>query len=702
MGVRVGVDVGGTFTKAVALDGDARVVARAVVPTTHSHADGVAAGVVEVVGRVAAELADSGYGGAGAIEIVTHSTTQAVNALLEGDVVPVGIVGMATAPHVAKARKRTDLARIDLTDSRALRTVHEFLDTTGGFDPDTARAAVGRLRSAGVGALCVAEAFSPDDTSNEAAVAALAAEAGIPATTSTELSGLYGLELRTLTGALNASILPIALRTAEVVQAGVGSVGVAAPVMVMRGDGGATDLPGFRRAPALTLYSGPAASVAGALRTGAIGDAVIVEVGGTSSNVAAIKGGRPVLAYVQVGKHSTAVRALDVRVAGVAGGSMLRVRKRKGPGLGAARDVYGVGPRSAHIAGLPYACFGTAGDYAGAEAVTIAPKAGDPDDYLVLRLADGRHVALTNTCAANALGMVADGDYAKGDRAAARAAFEAAGRFLRLPAEEVAKRMITATTDLLGDLVTAVAKQHQLVHPKLVAVGGGAGGVGRALARALGYQVIVPPAAEVISSVGDALSLVRVERERTFASDEDADVASLVADVEAEAVAAGAAPASLDVQVQQLPSKGAVRVVATGAVALASGLVPGRAPVGPEEAAAAAAERGFPPPEPVGSYWFSRHPDGGRALLLDRFGDVVLDVKGEAEPLPSGAVDSAAVVRRLVAGHVRHMGPVTIAPTVWLVTGHRLRELSEAEQADPLRHLAAGEGTAAMIIVGRT
>src|SRR5947208_3633251 len=386
MGVRVGVDVGGTFTKAVALDGDARVVARAVLPTTHSHPDGVAAGIVEVVGNVAAALVDSG--GAGSIELVTHSTTQAVNALLEGDVVPVGIVGMATAPHVGKARKRTALARIDLTDNRVLRTVHEFIDTTGGFDPESARAAVGRLRSAGIGALCVAEAFAPDDTSNEAAVAALAAEAGIPATTSTELSGLYGLELRTLTGALNASILPIALRTAEVVQAGVASVGVSAPVMVMRGDGGATDLAGFRRAPALTLYSGPAASVAGALRTGAIGDAVIVEVGGTSSNVAAIKGGRPVLAYVQVGRHSTAVRALDVRVAGVAGGSMLRARKRR---------VFGVGPRSAHIAGLAYACFGSAADYAGAEAVTIAPKPGDPDDYLVLRLIDGRNVALTNT-----------------------------------------------------------------------------------------------------------------------------------------------------------------------------------------------------------------------------------------------------------------------------------------------------------------
>src|SRR5207237_1044735 len=218
-------------------------------------------------------------------------------------------------------------------------------------------------------------------------------------------------------------------------------------------------------------------------------------------------------------------------------------------------------------------------------------------------------------------GMVVEGDYAAGDRAAALAAFEVAGRALRLPGEEVARRMITATTDLLGDLVTAVAKQHQLTQPKLVAVGGGAGGVGRALARALGYQVIVPPAAGGVSAVGHA----------------DA----VVADVEAEAVAAGAAPASLDVVVQQMPSKGAVRVVATGAVALASGLVPGRAPVGRDEAAEAAAKVGFPAPEPVGSYWLARHPSGERVLLLDRFGDVVLDVKGEAAPVPAGADDGA-------------------------------------------------------------
>src|SRR5439155_27128675 len=114
----------------------------------------------------------------------------------------------------------------------------------------------------------------------------------------------YGLELRAVTAALNASIAPIALRTAEVVGEGVTAAGIDTPVMVMRGDAGATDLAGFRRAPARTLYSGPAASVAGALRSSPIGHGVIVEVGGTSTNVAAIRRGRPALSYVQVARHA--------------------------------------------------------------------------------------------------------------------------------------------------------------------------------------------------------------------------------------------------------------------------------------------------------------------------------------------------------------------------------------------------------------
>ena len=229
-------------------------------------------------------------------------------------------------------------------------------------------------------AICVAEAFSPDDDTNENTVADLVAEHGLPVCTSSELSGLYGLELRTVTAAINASIIPIALGTADVVERGVADVGVASPVMVMRGDGGATDLPGFRRAPARTLYSGPAASVAGALRHTGVVDGIVVEVGGTSTNVAAIRRGHPALSYVTVASHATALRAIDVRVIGVAGGSMLRVRRKK---------VYGVGPRSAHIAGLPYVCFSDPEQLADVHAVEIAPVADDPPDYLVVESPTG-------------------------------------------------------------------------------------------------------------------------------------------------------------------------------------------------------------------------------------------------------------------------------------------------------------------------
>ncbi|MFN2535391.1 MAG: hydantoinase/oxoprolinase family protein [Pseudonocardiaceae bacterium] len=674
MGVRVGADVGGTFTKAVAVDSvTGELAGRAVVPTTHGHRDGVSAGVVDVVAKLVADV------GADSIELVTHSTTQAVNALLEGDTVPVGVLGMARAPYLRKARKRTTISRA---------VAHEFLDLSAGFDAGAARQALARLADAGAKAVCVAEAFAPDDSTCEDAVAELAAELGLPVTTSSGLTGLYGLELRTVTAALNASILPIALRTAEVVEAGVAAAGVSCPVMVMRGDGGATDLAGFRSAPARTLYSGPAASVAGALRTLRIGDGVIVEVGGTSTNVAAITAGRPALSYVRVAGQATAVRALDVQVAGVAGGSMLRVRRRR---------IYGVGPRSAHIAGLTYSCFLTPERLAGARPETLAPRPGDPADYLVLRLADGTVAALTNTCAANALGLVPEGDYAAGYRRSASTAMDIAGQALKLAGAELARRMMQASTETLADLVTAVAAQHHLTQPTLIAVGGGASVLGKPLAGTLGLDCQIPPHAEVISSMGDALSLVRAERERTVSrATSSAEVDALIAEVEAEALAAGASPTSLQVQVSQLGERGAIRAVAVGALVLGSGVVPGRPPLSREAIVEVARAAGCSEQvDPVGRFWLSR--PNGRVLLLDRFGDSALDVQGEAILVNgTGGESLRATLESVVSRHVRHVGPVTVQPTTWVVQQGRIREL-----ADPDAIEATVGGGAAAVIVGR-
>jgi N-methylhydantoinase A len=689
MGVRVGVDVGGTFTKAVAFDIEAGdVVAQAVVPTSHAHPDGVSAGVIQVVREIADRV------GPWTIEMVTHSTTQAVNALLEGDVAPVGVVGMGRMPDVRRARKRTTLRRVEVADGRELVALPEFLDVTNGLDLGAARAALGRLYESGARSLAVAEAFAPDDRSNERALAEFAAELGWPVTTSAELTGLYGLEMRTVTACVNACILPIGLRTAELVSEGVRSVGIDSPVMVMRGDAGATDLEGFRKAPARTLYSGPAASVAGALRTMRINDGVIVEVGGTSTNVAAIKRGKPALSYVQVASHATAIRALDVRVVGVAGGSMLRVRGRR---------VYGVGPRSAHIAGLTYACFLTPEEMEGAEAVEISPRPGDPMEYLALRLADGKMAALTNTCAANALGLVLDTDYALGSRQAALAGFEVAGRRLRLAGEEVARRMLEATSGALGALVRAVADQYELANPMVVAVGGGAA-IGRVVAQSLGLECTVPPGAEVISSLGDALSLVRAEREWTIDNPRPADVQRLMAEMEREAVAAGAAPDSVSVSVHYVPDRGAVRAVAIGSLALKSGNGHIGAP-GHEEIKKVCWAHGCSTPEQVGSYWMAKSNGRGRerVVVLDRLGDVVIDVKGDAIVGQTEADELPGVAASMIEHRIPSLGPLVGSPSVWLVQGGYVTELPDIQPGTVTDALASSRqtGGTVAIVVGR-
>ncbi len=694
--MRIGVDVGGTFTKAVAIDiGTGKVVARAMVPTTHRDTDGPAAGVVEVVGAVARTV------GPEYVDLVTHSTTQAVNALLEGDVGLVGVLGMGREPDVRKASKRTRLADVELSPGKRLATVHEFLDITHGLDDTALGAALDRLEGHEVRAVCVAEAFAPDGAEAERHAVDAAAARGLPACGSSEMTGLYGLELRAVTAALNASILPIALRTADHVDAGVARAGVRAPVMVMRGDGGAIDTAGFRREPARTLYSGPAASVAGVLRFSRLRDGVVVEVGGTSTNVAAVRDGRPALSYVRVASHATALRALDVRVIGVAGGSMLRARRGR---------VHGVGPRSAHIAGLPYTCYLAADRLVGATAEVVAPVPGDPVQYVVLRLRDGTGAALTNTCAALRLGIIEPGDYAAHEAHvdATITGFDAAGALLRLSGEEVARRMLVASAQAVGELVSAVSTEYELRKPRIVAVGGGAGGLGRFVAQTLGLECEVPAGAEVISSIGDALSFIRIERERTVVGERHAEAAALADAVEEACVAAGAAPASVIVRIEFDEERSTLRAVATGAVGLESGALPGRQPIASSDAASIAAEHGLATPRAVGTFWVATGSANGSAaapndsadtevLVLDRYGDPVANGRGGVIYLDT--TEAADNVAGLVQRATRRVGPVIVRPTVWLLHGSRLESLAPDSASASCGVVAANGGRGAAVVL---
>lgn len=78
------------------------------------------------------------------------------------------------------------------------------------------------------------------------------------------------------------------------------------------------------------------------------------------------------------------------------------------------QKITDVGPRSAHISGLRYSCFAEAQELEGGQIVTFMPKEGDPIDYIGIEVGAGKRFAITNTCAANALGLIPDNDYAKG------------------------------------------------------------------------------------------------------------------------------------------------------------------------------------------------------------------------------------------------------------------------------------------------
>ena len=672
MPVRIGIDVGGTFTKAVACDvATGRIMCSTVVPTT-SGDEGVTEGVVQALYGVANEVAHTGCG---PVLLIAHSTTQAVNALLQGDTAAVGVLGLGRPPDLRRARKRTRVGAIDLAPGRTLRTHHAFVGGTT-IDADEVRNAIAGLQDQGAEALAVSEAYSVDDPAAERMALDIASDMGLPACAGHELSGLYGLELRTVTAAINASILPTALHTATSVERTVLKRFPGASLVVMRGDGGAAEISTMRRRPLLTAFSGPAASVAGALHHMSLVDAIVIEIGGTSTNVSVVRGGRPILSYVRVLDHATSVRSLDVRVLGIGGGSMLRVS-----GSGRRARLEAVGPRSAHVAGLEYASFTEPSALESAVAELASPCPGDPPEYVVLRTRDGDRVALTLTCAANALGRLDDRAYAKGDADAARLGFEALGRLLGADWWHLAEQSVEACARTVADLVTELVKQHDLSDAAIVGVGGGAATLVGDVARRLGLDHEIPEHAEVISSVGSALSLVRVELERSAGDVTREMLSRMVSEVEEAAAAAGAEPGSLRVETEAIPERRTIRAVALGSIA--GGAV--RESLD-DDALLGVASRVLDAsaPDLLGAtsdyVVFGDGPDAHRRfVLVDRRGTVA--ATGEGLVLAGAGERVAGELHEHLQMLTRQLGGFTIPPAVRIVRAHRVVDLSLVSSA---------------------
>lgn len=704
---RIGIDVGGTFTKAVLIDNrDFGVVDRYSVKTTHADARGVAAGVIEVFRQV---LDRSNVAPADVV-FIAHSTTQATNALLEGDVAAVGILGMASRMEALLARGQSHVREIELAPGRHLRPSHRFV-TTEELDAESVRVALEQLRAEGAQVVVATSAFGVDDQSGEELVMRVAGELGLAVCGGHEITKLYGLTTRTRTAVINASILPKMIGTADMTEAAVREAGIAAPLMIMRGDGGVMDVQEMRRRPVVTMLSGPAASVAGALMHLRVSDGIYFEVGGTSTNMGVIRNGLPTVKHARVGGHDTYVNSLDVRVVGIAGGSMVRV---------SGRAIGDVGPRSAHIAGLPYAAFADPDEIVSPVLETFRPRDGDPDDYVAIRVAGGARFALTNTCAANVLGLVRPGMHALGNPEAARRAFAPLAAQLGVTVEVAAEQVLERASAKVIPVVESLIAEYGLDRDQaqLVGEGGGAGALIPFVAQRMGLAFQISPDAEVISSIGVALALVRETVERVIPNATPEDLQRIKREAFDAVVRLGAAPEQVEVVVEVDPQTQRVRATAMGASEMRAQDL--RVAVTAAEARAIAATsmgldtgavnlvaetelvrvfQGEVEERKWRIFRHRRHP----VRAVDREG-VIRIQRADGVVSGSTALGGLAEIRRLWEQVTVYNGDSVITPDMYLVVGRRVVDLSGVGALDQALAVARSElegvpGEAPVVVV---
>ena len=555
--VRVGIDVGGTFTDVVVVENDTReVVSQLKVPTTHQATEGVALGIINAIERALQELEISPDD----VIFIAHSTTQATNALLEGDVAQVGIIGLGNGIERWKAKLDTRVPPIELAPNRFLTAQHRFVSSVN-FSDKLISEIIENFQSKGAEVIAVSEAFGVDRTENEEKIARIVRGKGIFATSGHEVSTLYGLRTRTRTAVLNGAILPKMIHTATMTDECVRRAGIRAPLMIMRSDGGVMSVEEVHRRPIMTMLSGPAAGIAGALMYERVSDGIFIEVGGTSADISVIRDGQPQTKAAKVGGHRTYLNTLDVRTLAIAGGSM--IREKNG-------EIVDVGARSAHIAGLAYSAFQTPEIFANAKLVHLRPTEHDTDDYVAVECENGERFALTPTCAANLLGIIPETAFARGNAESARAAFEPLASELGVSVEEAAKRVLDVSCRKVQKQIDELIAEYNLDRATVELVGGGGGAA--SLVPYSGKLMHLPARlarkAEVISTIGVALAMVRDVVERNITNPSPEQILQVRREASDAVVKIGALPESVEVQVEVDTRRNLVRAVAFGTTEL--------------------------------------------------------------------------------------------------------------------------------------
>ena len=500
MSLRVGIDVGGTFTDVFLHDSTTSRYWLAKTPSTpQNQAEGVITGLLKVCEQAA--IAPS------SLAAVLHGTTVATNALLEGKGARVGLLttrGWRNILHLADSWTPGPLFGFfsyeqpePVVPYERIREIDERITADGtvitALDDEQVVKQVRSLLAEGIESLTVSFLHSYAHPEHERRVAAIARrvlqneEIDIPLSLSSEVSPEFREYERTVTTVVNSFLGPVMRRYLSSLSTALAAVPVSASLQVVRSDGGLMSAHSAGEFPVQTALSGPSGGVNGAavvaLRAG-YGRIITFDMGGTSTDVAVCVDGTPaVTRETSVASFPVRAPAVDVETIGAGGGSIADVSALTG-GLR-------VGPQSAGAVPGP-ACYGRGG---------TLPTVTDANvvlGHLPAELLGGA--------------MKLDVD----------AAHEAVLSIANAMGTDV-HRAAQAIVDIVnGNMLGAlrVATVQKGLNPREFALTsfGGAGGLhANAVAAAMGcYPVIVPAEPGVLSALGFVVADVRNEFSRPF------------------------------------------------------------------------------------------------------------------------------------------------------------------------------------------
>jgi N-methylhydantoinase A len=465
--VVAGIDVGGTFTDLILIDGRNRTVRIAKVPTTDNQAFGV-------VGALASAKVDPA-----SIDLIVHGTTTTTNAVLERRLAKTGMITTRGFRDVIELGRRTRPQAYGMTGSfvpvipRNLRLeVSERVEAGGAvrtpLDENEVRSAVGQLLDAGCESLVIHFLHAYANPGHERRAAEIAAETwpnGYITTGHSLLSEAREFE-RGVTAAVNASVQPILERYVNRLRTELEAMGYARDFLIMNGNGGMISARFVARDAAKTVMSGPASGVIAAAYTGARAghkNLVTYDMGGTSTDVALILDAEPAVSNETEIEYAMPIHVpmVAVHTVGAGGGSIARVD---------ASGLIQVGPESAGASPGPI-CYGRGG---------AEPTITDAN-LLLGRLDPKRLLAVDAPVTVDAVRQVFE---ERIGRAAGLDAIAAAGAVLKL-----------GNIKMAGAIrMVSVGRGHDPRDFSLFAFGGAGPLHASALARELGLPTVLVPA----------------------------------------------------------------------------------------------------------------------------------------------------------------------------------------------------------------